>query len=379
MNILFASNAYFSHNNGTSVSAQRFVNALRENGHEVRVISNYDQRPLPEENMYVLETMRIPGFNNLMEKCDFSYAKPDEQIIREAIKWADVVHMMMCFPLEWACARICIEEHKPMTGAFHVQMENITSSLNMGKIKWLNTMLYKWINHKYYSKHKFVHCPSQFMKEELERYGYTNDLRAISNGVAPQFIYRRPPEQTIWGDKFVILMVGRLSHEKRQDLIIQAVAESRHKNQIQLVFAGNGPLKEWYKELCKDLPIQPVFGYYTQQQLIEIMAQTDLYIHASDMESEAIGCIEAFSTGLIPIISDSRLSATRQFALTDKSLFHAGDAHDLCKKIDYWFEHQKELPEWELKYADLGLKYQLKDSVSQFENMLMDAIEVYGQ
>ena len=125
------------------------------------------------------------------------------------------------------------------------------------------------------------------------------------------------------------------------------------------------------------MPVKPVFGYYTQEQLIEIMAQTDLYIHASDMESEAIGCIEAFATGLVPIISNSRLSATRQFALTERSLFEAGNTEDLKNQVEWWFEHREQLPEWEIRYTESAKQYQLKDSVDKFEKMLQDAIDYY--
>ena len=107
------------------------------------------------------------------------------------------------------------------------------------------------------------------------------------------------------------------------------------------------------------------------------MAQTDLYIHASDMESEAIDCIEAFSTGLVPIISNSRLSATRQFALTERSLFEAGNAEDLKNQVEWWYEHREQLPEWEIRYAESAKQYQLKDSVDKFEQMLQDAIAYY--
>ena len=106
MKILFASDVYFSRSNGTTISAQRFVTRLRERGHEVRVLTNHDERPLPEPNMYALKTQKVPGFNHLLATNGFAFAKTDRKIIREAIAWADVVHMMMNFPMEKACTEI---------------------------------------------------------------------------------------------------------------------------------------------------------------------------------------------------------------------------------------------------------------------------------
>lgn len=35
-------------------------------------------------------------------------------------------------------------------------------------------------------------------------------------------------------------MIGRLSNEKRQDVLMEAVRRSRHADRIQLVLAGRG-------------------------------------------------------------------------------------------------------------------------------------------
>ena len=67
---------------------------------------------------------------------------------------------------------------------------------------------------------------------------------------------------------------------------------------------------------------------------------SDLYVHAADAEIEAIACIEAFSSGLVPVIANSPKSATPQFALDERSLFEAGNPKDLADKIDYWIEHE---------------------------------------
>ena len=41
-------------------------------------------------------------------------------------------------------------------------------------------------------------------------------------------------------DKIVLTMVGRLSGEKRQDVLIDAVSKSKYADKIQLIFAGKG-------------------------------------------------------------------------------------------------------------------------------------------
>ena len=93
------------------------------------------------------------------------------------------------------------------------------------------------------------------------------------------------------------------------------------------------------------------------------------------MESEAISCIEAFATGLVPIISDSELSATKQFALDERSLFRAGDPKDLARAIDFWLDNPEEKARMEKIYAESAKKYNIEHSITLFEEMLNEAIE----
>ena len=171
------------------------------------------------------------------------------------------------------------------------------------------------------------------------------------------------------------MMIGRLSQEKRQDVIINAVKYSKYADRIQLVFAGRGPEYDKYVELGKDLKHQPQFVYVGRTELIKHLLETDLYVHASDMESEAISCIEAFATGLVPIIANSHVSATPQFALDGRSLFMPGDPKDLARAIDYWLDHPEEKARMEEQYRQSGRNYSLAASVAKFEQMLDTEIQ----
>lgn len=56
----------------------------------------------------------------------------------------------------------------------------------------------------------------------------------------PDFVYRKKKKSDKLKDKFIVLMIGRLSNEKRQDVLIDAIAKSRYESRIQLVLAGQG-------------------------------------------------------------------------------------------------------------------------------------------
>ncbi len=106
-----------------------------------------------------------------------------------------------------------------------------------------------------------------------------------------------------------------------------------------------------------------------------MLAMTDLYIHAADIEIEAISCIEAFASGLVPIIANSSRSATPQFALDKRSLFVPGNATDLAQTIDYWLDNPDERERMEHKYSEHGRQFGIEQSVLAIEQMFQTAID----
>lgn len=324
MKILFVIDAYFTNNNGTSISAQRFADELRKRGHEVRILTTCKEA---KEDIYGLPELKVPFFQGLISKHGFQFAKWKRKTLTEAVQWADIVHCYMPFVMEAKAKKIADKLGKPSTAAFHIQPENITSSIGMGNIAWVNNAIFRLFRNTTYNHYGHVHTPSQFM-----------------------------------------------AGEKRQDLIINALQYSKYGDKIQLVFAGKGPKYKQYYKLGQKLKNPPIFTYLTKDELLNLLGQCDLYVHASDMESEAISCIEAFATGLVPVISNSRLSATKQFALDHRSLFRAGDPKDLARAIDYWLDNPEEKRRMEKIYSESAKKYSIDNSIDQFEAMLKEAI-----
>lgn len=372
MKILFVIDAYFTHNNGTSISAQRFADELRKRGHEVRVLTACDEQ---KENIYCMPELKIPFFQGLIRKHGFQFAKWKRKTIIVAVEWADIIHCFLPFVLEAKAKKVADRLGKPATAAFHVQPQNITSSLGTGKVDWVNNMVFKLFRDTTYNHYGHVHTPSQFMADEISTRGYTAKLHPISNGIQSDFKWTKRPKDPEYADKILIMMVGRLAGEKRQDLLINALQYSKYGDKIQLIFAGRGPKYKQYYKLGQKLENKPIFTYLPKEELINLLAQCDLYVHASDMESEAISCIEAFATGLVPVISNSSLSATKQFALDERSLFEAGDPKDLARAIDYWLDNPEEKQRMEKIYSESAKKYHIDNSITLFEEMLQEAIE----
>lgn len=372
MKVVLVIDQYDIGNNGTTMSSRNLVNALRERGHQVVILG----MGLEGTDKYVLPELHIPLATPIAHTQGMCFAKPDEKIIRKAFEGADVVHFYMPFlPLAVTAKKIADEMGIPSTGAFHVQPENITYNCGLSWSKTAPEIIYKYFKKKYYDNYTHLHCPSEFIAKELRRNNYKAKLHVISNGVDNCFTYCKKEKPDEIKNKFSILMVGRLSKEKRQDLLIKAVQLSRHSDEIQLFFAGKGPKMKKYQKMGQKLPNPPSFGFYSKDELKDLMSVCDLYVHPADVEIEAISCIEAFSSGLVPVISNSDKSATGGFALDKRSLFSHGSAKSLSEKIDYWIEHPDARKAMEVKYSEHGRQYRLAYCAAMMEKMFMEAIE----
>lgn len=372
MKILLVIDQFDAANNGTTISAKRFATHLREHGNEVRVVST----GAPSEDKYVVAEWKSPIGEKLIKSQGMAFGKPEIDVLENAISWAEVVHFMMPFTLSIEGLKVCQKLGVPHTAAFHVQPENITSSIGLKDATLINRALYHTFRDVFYNYFKHIHCPSHFIANQLKINGYTAKLHVISNGVEPDFTYRRDAEKSpALAGKIVIMMIGRLSVEKRQDVIIDAVKKSKYADRIQLIFAGQGPLLADLEKQGADLKNPPIFRFFTKEELIDMLAQTDLYVHAADIEIEAISCIEAFATGVVPVIANSARSATPQFALDKRSLFAPGDSDDLANTIDYWLDHPEERKRMEPQYAEAGKQYSIEHSIELAEDMFREAIE----
>ena len=159
MKILLIIDQFDSANNGTTISAKRFAEALKRHGNEVRVVSTGS----PEENgdeKYIVNELKIPIFDNLIKSQGMTFAKSDIKTLREAMEWPDVVHFYMPFHLSVVGERVARELNIPRTAAFHVQPENITYSIKMGKIHRVNDGIYYFFRKRFFNK--FDHIEAFF-------------------------------------------------------------------------------------------------------------------------------------------------------------------------------------------------------------------------
>ena len=368
-------------NNGTSVAAYNLINHLKTHGHNGTVVC-CDADKEAQSGYKIVPVLKLgPIANAALARNEVIPAKADPVILEEAIKDADVVHLLMPFPLSWKAVKICEKYGIPMTSSFHVQAENFTCHLGMMKSAFATKEVYKCFYRKVYSHCTYTHYPTEFIKQDFEGNIKKHvPSKVISNGVSEYFFEPAPAEaverqRAKNKDKFTIVVVGRYSSEKAQQVLIKAVAKSKYKDKIHLILAGEGPKRRHYKKLVKKNGVDCEMRFFSHDELKEVLNAADLYVHTAYVELESIACLEAIVTGLVPIICNSKRSAARFFARDDRCLYQKWNSEDLKNKIEYFMENPKELEACRKKYKTQANVSRLGECMNKMEQMLEEAAE----
>ena len=398
LKLLFVINNLYTRGNGLSASARRTITLLRERGHDVRVLSSGSAEQAqacdftaPE---FALPARRFPLADAIISAQGYAFAKPKRKVIKQAVAWADVVHLEEPFGLQARTAHVAKRAGKPVLATYHIHPENITATIHLDGLWPLNALLLASWRRRIYALAQVVQCPSDSVRQRLQRWGLGDKLVTISNGVglapskpaagtkteycAPdgrQVETKQTPGETQpEGDQiYRLLVVGRFSREKDQATILKAMRHSRYASQIQLVFAGRGPteksLRRAASHLVRDgvLKHAPSFNFFDAAGLDTQAEQADLYIHAAFIEVEGLSCLEVLRHGVVPVIAHSPLTATSQFALDAHSRFKARDPKALARAIDYWLSDNDRRQTEAQKYLNIGAHYDINDCVSRLE------------
>jgi 1,2-diacylglycerol 3-alpha-glucosyltransferase len=368
--IAFVTDTYEDGISGGVVTATRFVEALRQR-HVVTVLAT--GAPAPDKVV-------LPGFQlplHSMRENRFTFGWPSRAILEGVFAEVDVVHLNFPFLLGLRAARIVRRMGVPMVAALHVQPENLL--LNVGvHSRWLTHWLYRrWVRN-FFELADAVVCPSAFAVERLKLYGLSVPAWVVSNGVPagrPRAVARPAPPA---GGPYVLLCVGRLAREKRQDVVIEAVARCRHHAQIRLVIAGAGPLERGLRALATRRRLAVEFGYVSDERLNRLLAEADLFVHASEVELEGMAVLEAMAAGLPVLVANAPDSAARRFASGPDFLFRPGDPDDLAAHLDRLLDSPDVLAAGRRRSLEQAVQHDFRRSVRSLEHIYAAVIADRG-
>lgn len=117
---------------------------------------------------------------------------------------------------------------------------------------------------------------------------------------------------------FLLLSVGELNTNKNHEIVIRALASINDKN-IHYIIAGNGSLKDYLKQLVKELGLSEqvhLLGF--RSDVLELFKSSDVNVFPSIREGLGMAALEGFACELPLICSDNR--GTRSYANQNNSI-----------------------------------------------------------
>lgn len=143
------------------------------------------------------------------------------------------------------------------------------------------------------------------------------DLGRFSYNIVVREEYRKKLDIK---DKIVLLHVGRFSDEKNHLFLIDIIEQlSKENSDYILLLVGNGQNEDSVKKYVKDKGLSnKIIFLGTRNDIAEIMNASDLFLLPSKNEGFPVTLVEAQSTGIKVLVSDS---VTKETELTENIKF----------------------------------------------------------
>ncbi|MBQ2882211.1 MAG: glycosyltransferase family 4 protein [Alphaproteobacteria bacterium] len=201
-----------------------------------------------------------------------------------------------------------------------------------------------------------------------------------NNAVTPERLKSIIEEYELPTDKKIILLIGRLTRWKGQELLIDALAKIKDRKDFHCIFTGDDQGRVKYTEgLLNKIKEYDMTGDFTfikhTDDVPALMKACDIVVSAS-IEPEAFGRIAAEGEAMGKIVLASNIGGSLdnlKDGITGRH-FISGDASDLSQKLIWALD----LPEAERKKISENAQNYVKENFTK-QIMCCKTIEVYKE
>jgi 1,2-diacylglycerol 3-alpha-glucosyltransferase len=345
MKIAFFTDDYLPYVHGVVTSIQNYRKALETLGHEVFIVApkknGYEDDDdhiirLPSINPIVFDnrpiSLHYPGIVRKLDKYDFDVVHSQTQFYlgglaymvakRKHIPHITTIHTLFSeladdYPVAISAGLIAFSIGFPFVFKTKpvLPYNNVKEIRGWPKSTWNEIkkkqgwrLMAEFVNHT----SGFV-APSHHLAKTLIENGAQTQCHVIPNGVfLDQYndskasnspIKKRPGER-------LIICVGRLSGEKRQRVLIDAMKMLKTPN-VRLVLVGTGPSVDSIQKRAQELGVDDkvIFaGLQGADMVASMMKQADIFVQSSyHFDNQPMVILEAIASGLPVVYCDNRL------------------------------------------------------------------------
>ncbi len=356
MRIGIFTETYTPYISGLVTSEVMLKNALEKQGHEVYVVTANLESFKYEYNEKE-RVLKIPGLPTGIYDSRLTSIYP-VRAVNKIKSWnLDVIHSQTEFAIGTFARLFAKQYNIPLVHTYHTLYEDYVHYITKGYFDKSSKKIVEYLS-KFYCETtatELIVPTNKIYKLFKEKYKFEKNIHIIPTGIEVERFYKEnvdPKEvdnlrKTLNISKrdFTILFVGRLAEEKNIEFLINSQNElvKKYKN-IKLIIVGDGPDKEKYEKLSKDLGLEEniIFtGKAAWGDMPYYYHVADIFATASKTETQGLTIIEAMASNVVPVCM--RDEAFQSMVTEDLNGLFFETEEEYQKQILYLYENKDEL------------------------------------
>jgi len=307
------SDVFFPRVNGVSTSIQTFRHDLAARGCESWLVApEYPERWQDDERV-LRQPSRYLAFD------------PEDRMMKAGVTLAaclklaskvDVLHVQTPFVAHWIGIKAARELRVPVVETYHTFFEEYLHHYLPLLPAALARAFARAVSRKQCNAVAAVVAPSAQLADVLRGYGVTAPIHTIPTGLAlDEFAggdgnaFRA--RHGIAAERPVMLVVGRVAHEKNLEFLIDVLAAVRRDvPDVLFVIAGEGPALPGLRSraAAAGLEASTLFVGYLDRRgaLLDCYRAADVFVFASRTETQGLVLLESLALGT-PVVSTAVL------------------------------------------------------------------------
>ena len=339
MRVLMISDVFFPRVNGVSTSIQTFRHDLAARGCETWLVAPRYPAGWQDDARVLRQPSRYLAFD------------PEDRMMKSGatlaacMKFAgkvDVLHVQTPFVAHWIGIKAARELRVPVVETYHTFFEEYLHHYLPLLPAGIARAIARTFSRRQCNGVDAVIAPSQQLADVLRRYGVTRPIETIPTGLnLDEFAggdgaaFRA--HHGIALDRPVMLLVGRVAHEKNIGFLLELLAAVvRGVPTALFVIAGEGPALPALKRAAAEAGLNGhvlFVGYLDRRgPLLDCYRAADVFVFASRTETQGLVLLESLALG-VPVVSTAVLGTKEVLANAAGALVVREDVHEFAAAV----------------------------------------------
>lgn len=304
LKIAFFTDTWHPSHNGVVTSTATFRQELIDLGHQVHIFAPAAPGMPAEPGVTRVASVPFPAEPN----CRVTLPFPRSLLLKFTRSKFDIIHTQTPFGLGLWGAALARMARRPLVHTYHTFFAEYAHYLKVGED--FGRAFVVQYSRLYCNRCRAIVVPSPEFIEVLRSYRIRARIEVIPTGLrVPANLASREEARRqlgITAETKQLLFVGRLALEKSIDAVLDAVAALRREHPTaRLALIGEGPHRTTLEEQVTRLGLGDIVrfvGGLPHEDVWRWYAASDLFLFASQTETQGLVVAEALSAGL-PVVA----------------------------------------------------------------------------